>query len=478
MNKCIQKTSLYSPIYYLNARALFLFVLIIIMRKSIQREHIDWVKRRSPLYYESAQASSRVQHLLHILRVYEKYTNAHFQSMIAVGLDSGEGETVNEKIMDYLVHLSGEISQTSLEDISEEYYYSCIGNMIGNEMGAASDDYYVFYRIVGTKLMFYELNTLMISIFSDNSHHLNFNKNHGYDAALPLICTHSLIDDTYPCSIADVISLFNSNISDDTQEMNEILLSANNCLEIFPNIRNSFYIRPHHHSVEASPLNFFEGYEGSSTWKKTMREFLIRFFELSLEDADALIGNIKRLYYGQYTDDYEDDMSHSSTTAAAGHCIQIFVPKEHACKFAYSSFAWGHPASVFALSGGEHVAQHRYDVHRKSFSAPPPNSEDILNFHEIMSSEDMAKVQTRIIGHPNLYLQHGGFTKVISGNPRFDRKTFQDGLQQLLAPLISKALTQGKRLTYSKFTNDDVIRTAKHKTFKQICEKFDLYRKK
>jgi hypothetical protein len=418
------------------------------------QEIIDRLKKKAPLDYQRDLASRAVQCMYNIIRLYEEHKNANFQSMVAVGLGKGNGSET-EKMMDYLIHLSVEIAAKRLDYAYEEYYYSCIGNMIGNEMGAASDDYYVFYRTVGTKLMFYELNTLVISMFSDNDHGLNFNKVQEHNKkALPLICTHSLIDDVYPDSVADVISLFNARGCDDTKQMNEILLSANNCLEIFPTAVNSFYIRPHYHAPEASPMEFFYGYDGSQTWKITMQEFLTSFFELSPDGVEMLIKAISNLYFSQYT--HEHAITSDDNIEAAGHCIQIFIPKEYATKFAYSSFAWGHPASVFALSDGKHAGQHTYHYHSRSFSAPPPNAEDVLDFHDIMTSEDMAKVQTRIIGHPNLYMQHGAFTKVISGNPQFNRKTFQDGLRQLLSPLILKALAKGKQLKYSKFTNDHV----------------------
>jgi hypothetical protein len=66
----------------------------------------------------------------------------------------------------------------------------------------------------------------------------------------------------------------------------------------------------------------------------------------------------------------------------------------------------------------------------------------------------MGKIQSRILAHPNLYLEHGAFAEVVSGNRNFDRKEFQDDLREILTPLISEALARGKRLNYSKFKNE------------------------
>ena len=77
-----------------------------------------------------------------------------------------------------------------------------------------------------------------------------------------------------------------------------------------------------------------------------------------------------------------------------------------------------------------------------------------MSFQEIMSSEYMGKIQSRILAHPNLYLEHGAFTQVVSGSREFDRRQFQDDLREILAPLISDALARGKRLNYSKFKNE------------------------
>jgi len=88
---------------------------------------------------------------------------------------------------------------------------------------------------------------------------------------------------------------------------------------------------------------------------------------------------------------------------------------------------------------------------QSAFDESPPDALGKLSLQEVMNSKHMGKVQSRILAHPNLYLEHGAFAEVVSGSRGFDRKRLQDDLRQILAPAISGALARGKRLTYSKF---------------------------
>jgi hypothetical protein len=201
--------------------------------------------------------------------------------------------------------------------------------------------------------------------------------------------------------------------SDMSSDVDEYLLSVNNCLSISESYSGSFYRHPHQR--EAHPLDFYQGYVVFDKWKYIIRAFIKIFFEESDESAKQTVELIFEKYKSQIFDK-SDSGSHD------GHLIQICIPKEHAERFAHTSFAYGMPASIYEI----------YNAHRPQFMAQssfeggaPPNAKRQLSFQEIMSSKHMGRVQSRIIAHPNLFLQHGAFAEVFLVSVGFDRKKFR-----------------------------------------------------
>ena len=378
----------------------------------------------------------------------DELCNANFQDLIACGLhhhyaadDDGRKKKAFAKYINEMTFniLGKDIlsNHMSRDPAFRSHYLVSIGLLIGNEITLASADYIVFYRIVQENLILYEFNTLMLAIFGEANLHDND------DRALPLICTPCLLEASYPNSVEEHLDLLKRKViqSDMSGGVDEYLLSVNNCLSISESDSGSFYRHCHLHQREASPLDFYEGYNGINTWKHIIRAFIKFFFGESDESAKQTVELIFEKYKSQNFD---------KSDSCGGHLIQICIPKEHAERFAHTSFAYGEPASIYEI----------YNAHRpqfmaqSSFEGAPPNAKRQLSFQEIMSSEHMGSVQSRIIAHPNLFLEHGAFAGVFSGSVGFDRKKLQDDICEIMDPLIMKALGQNKRLAhYEKYQN-------------------------
>jgi hypothetical protein len=271
------------------------------------------------------------------------------------------------------------------------------------------------------------------------------------DKPLPLICTPSLLETSYPNSVEEHLDLLKRKViqSDMSKGVDQYLLSVNNCLSISESESGSFYGHCHLHQREASPLGFYHGYMGINTWKYIIQAFIKRFFEESDESARQKVELIFEKYKSQNFD--KSDMVDHGHLFHDGHLIQICIPKECAERFVHTSFAYGLPASLYEIDSVNSTKI----MAQSSFEEIPPNAKRQLSFQEIMSSKYMGKVQSRIIAHPNLFLEHGAFTEVFSGSVGFDRKKRQDDICEIMDPLIMKALDQNKRLVYEKYRNCD-----------------------
>jgi hypothetical protein len=391
----------------------------------------------------------------------------NFQDMIATNTTTTTTSIKKSKrggLQLYLKRLASDIEDIDdvferMEECSKfrEHYLMCIGIMIGNEIALAPANYLVFYRIVDENIILCEFNTLMLDIFAANT----FDCDRSVDGKpLSLICTNCILEDVYPDSVSEHLHLMKTKevLSDLSKGAREYLLSVNNCLSISNIDTDHFYKGKHLHESEAHPLSFPDGYLGDGIWESFVCKFLVNFFEQSDEVADSIVKQMIRKYNIRNLD--VDDVDHCSYNSLGdddgdeiknlGHLIQICIPKECVDKFAYPCFAWGSPASIYTLDkkNPRALSQSMFD------DEIPSNSLGKMSFQEIMNSQYMGKVQSRILAHPNLYLEHGAFTQVVSGSREFDRRQFQDDLREILAPLISDALARGKRLNYSKFKNE------------------------
>jgi len=397
----------------------------VLLNASIQKAEDTWLTK--PIQYI-------VDYIFDILKIFCKGEDESlllepvFQDMIA------SNAAADATIKKYLKRLAYNITEDDgLNSLMDEcpdfrdHYLDCLGIMIGNEMALSQANYLVFYRSVRENIILYELNTLMLSIFSENYH----------ATANNLVCTPCLLEECYPDSIDQHLNLMKTKaiMADDDGGVDRYLLSVNNCLSISNSDSGSFYRHCHLHCREASPLSFYKGYMGIFTWQYIIKDFLVKFLEQSEESCDHIVKLMTEKYKSQFLDEYGDD---------GGHLIQICIPREYADAFVYTSFAYGMPASLYVLPKTKVMAQ-------SAFDEPPPDALGKLSLQEVMNSKHMGKVQSRILAHPNLYLEHGAFAEVVSGSRGFDRKRLQDDLRQILAPAISEALARGKRLTYSKF---------------------------
>jgi len=404
----------------------------------------------------------RIRHLLETLSIYKDNIHADFQSLFACRKSERDGNKKDVRLEIFLNKIIYHLDQFIFHDRElynfpdfREYYLMCIGTMIGNEMVLADHDYYVFYRVVNEKQILYEFNTLMLSVFAGENTFWKFNPRTSHEP-LPLICIQCLTEEVYTDTVSDFLKLMQTGKiqSDMSTRSQESIISVNNCLMPDDYIHYDNFKYTKEHCVEAHPLGFERGYNGTTDWMyDTLPNFLMTFFEQDRKSAETIVAKMRELYQFQ---SFDLKTSNGENRAIhQGHMLQICIPKKYAEKFAYTSFSYGYPASVYATSQSLHIAM-------SSFNDPPPNAIRQLSFDEIMSGGDMAMLQTRIIAHPNVFLQHGAFTHVLSASSQFNRKKFQDDLRHLLNPLILTAQAKGKRLTYSKFTNHEEQELKKH----------------
>ncbi len=386
-----------------------------------------------------------------LLREYGDDLCSNFQSMVAtIGYDnhadrSSELKTRKE-LYSYVTYICREmLKQSDLEIIADidktllNHLLGCVGKMIGNEMLISRDGgYYVFYRSVRENIILYEFHTLMLRLFAENKDYWSLGSSSRDDEPAPLICTANIIESDYNKNLEYIIDQYRTE-GEHFSECADILLSGNFCMDPQDDdIQN--------HKAEASPLIFYRGYQLEPTWKHKIGKFLQQFFNVNETMANEVIAAMGDVYRkNQRSDNMDSANTLTPFNKKAGHLIQICIPRNVADQFVYTAVEYGDPATVYVLDNGDHVG-------RSLFDKPPPDAVRQLTFHEIMSSPYMAKLQPRILAHPNLFLCHGAFTNVVSANPLFNRKTFQDDLLRLLHPLILQSQMQGKHLHFDQYT--------------------------
>jgi len=341
-------------------------------------------------------------------------------------------------------------SGSSSECDWETHIMKSLGKMIGNEMIVSKDGghYYIFYRVVSENLILYEFNTLMLRMFAENEEYWASGSSSSSSEPTAIICTPCILEDEYKLDIEGMFEEIKNEGMPFSEFCNN-LLSVNNCLLPENSITDFHFWRKHY--PEAPPCRFSRGFFIGPQWMYEIQEFVARFFGLSETEAKALTSAIENIYR-QNQHIFDADTTTTTTTTKtssgpkAGHLLQICIPCEVADHFVFNAIEYSHPVSVYVLENGKHVAY-------TPLRPPPPNAVRKLSLHEIMHSPDMANMQSRILAHPNLFLCHGAFTNVVSGNPLFDRQKFQQDLLLLLHPLICAAKAQSKSLHFNKFSS-------------------------
>lgn len=329
--------------------------------------------------------------------------------------------------------------------IKKDFVTKQIGEMIECERCAWTLGYCTFYRVVDRKYVLYQFNTLMLTIFHDPTW-----------GQVPhrsgLICTPSLEDSIYPESLERVFHMFQTNEirSDSSTLASNTLLSVNNCLipEKMKRVKSTLQ-----HDVEASPMNFYTGYDETHTYQTEMKRFLQQFLELEEQEANDTLQAIFDLY-----------KRHNNGHTFKGHCLQICIPSAAVERFAYPCVSWGKPVILFEEDRGERKRLHAVDMMTSSSSSidktqkkqrPIETEKNMMRrpvpLTELLQRSELGELQTRILAHPNLYLIAGAVTNVFHSDPAFDAGAFKRDLFALLETCIRRALDKGKRISLEKF---------------------------
>lgn len=299
------------------------------------------------------------------------------------------------------------------------------GEMVASERQLWNQDYFVFYRVVGGKYVLYQFHTLMLSLFHPGGQDHN-----------GLICTPSLDDSIYPSSLGELLNMFrNKTIKADSQTLtSNVLISVNNSLtpSEIPSRRLHSGLT---HEMEASPLNYYEGYDETNTYVEEMERFMREFFGLAPDVSVVAVRAMFELYH----------LAHQRRDTFTGHCLQICLPYAALQRFAYPCVSWGQPVTLW-LDQDDKL--HVFDVHGP---ASPTDFKRQLSLAEVLRRPELCELQTRILAHPNLFLTAGAFTRVFHANPGFDEEGFKAKLRVLLGPLIIRGLTIGTKVTFKKF---------------------------
>ena len=285
----------------------------------------------------------------------------------------------------------------------------CVGDALLNELTLAQCGHRVFYRVITQKMIPYEINTVLL--------HLMGHTVREHDSApLSLIPSPCIMEAVYPTSMKHLMRMFKTReiCSDMSDECTEFLISTN-CILVPSGHDGAFHKLAH--VLEAPPTRFYQGYD-ITQWVFTMRETLEKILGMDRSAAETLLGQIDDLYNAQF--------NHDDTES---HLLQISIPVSQVERFAYMSVAYGYPVKVLEGANGKRKAYLWNDAKQTGKA---------LHIHQILESPEAAKLQTRIIAHPNLFLLHGATVSVASAHAGYDRKRFQDGVLALLAPHACK----------------------------------------
>ena len=300
------------------------------------------------------------------------------------------------------------------------------GEMVASERQLWNRDYFVFYRVVNEKYVLYQFHTLMLALFHPG----------GLCESQGLICSPSLDDEIYPSSLGELLNMFHDKTfrADSQTFTSNVLISVNNSLTPTEIPRKRLH-SDLTHVMEASPLDYYEGYNETNTYIDEMERFMRNFFGLSAEDATIVVGAMFELYH----------LAHQRRDTFTGHCLQICLPCNAVQRFAYPCVSWGQPVTLWL---GQDDMLHVFDVHGP---ASPQDFKGQVPLTEVLRRTELCEVQTRILAHPNLFLKQGAFTRVFHANPSFDEEGFKAKLRVLLGPLINRARTEGTTITFNKF---------------------------
>ena len=388
-------------------------------------------------YYEAESEDMMIDKLS-----LDVHDGAPFQSMMALTSNHMLSQSSIRSIISRLVsNIEATLTNTQIHFHDSEkhainnHVYRCVRKMIFYEKQAWSQDYFVFYRTVSEKYILYEFNTMMLDLFNSVSSAATERRPN------EIICASSLDESDFVQyeNLEAVLHHFEGKpyFSDVSHSAQPILLSVNNSLVI--NKMNDRFHKYRFNS-EANPLYFPLGYEGSFQWTADLIRFMQTFFEIENGEAKEIMEDLVRMYSAQFDPD----------STVEGHMIQIFIPSKILHEFVYLAMDYGKPVNVYRSmtrnSTGFHT-YHSYPMFGEPIIRPPADFEpvDIAN---VLRSQWGSHLQSRIIGHPNLFLKRGALANVYHGTPTFDAVRFRNEMMRRLQPYILKAQSKGKRLNY------------------------------
>jgi hypothetical protein len=362
---------------------------------------------------------------------------AQYQTMC--GVKGGSTNKKHATLLNFIFESIAASDEFETEGGSSEPWAS-IQQMLDCERAAFAMDYFVFYRLIGKKYILYEFNTIMLSLLTEKPLAAE---------SVRLIPVPSLSENDYPESIESAIEMFRGNdgVSDSSPEISSFLLSVNNTLKPTKNTRAKNHT---HVTIEAQPLSyFFDGYDETHGYMEKISSFLQAFLGASAQEAEQIIADLVSAY-----DEAQSPHEHNG-----GHTLQICVPRAALERFVYPAVAWGHPVSVWHDAGKRlqvvPVWQHQLcnsDL-RKNASGMKggervrvPADWTAIPFEAFLHSPDVGHLQSRIMAHPFLFLEHGAVTNVFHGNVHFNAPHFRVRAVLRLRPLIERALAERKSL--------------------------------
>jgi hypothetical protein len=152
-------------------------------------------------------------------------------------------------------------------------------------------------------------------------------------------------------------------------------------------------------------------------------------------EASSLIETLFSMYESMFTD---------VPGSSRGHLLQISIPHAALNDFVFPTLDWGRPVQVYE---GEMPFLEVFPM----FVSPSLPHLRAVPLDKILRSPGLEALQSRIIGHPNLFLQRGATAQVFHGSPSFDADRFRTARSTVLMPYVRKAKAMGKVLQFSKF---------------------------
>ena len=356
----------------------------------------------------------------------------------------------NKNVLDFIIKSMNTATSTISDPGRRQYMRDSVIEMIKNEIDLIPNEihlpptHYVFYRLVQSQIVLYELNTCILE-------HIGIITRHDPTA---VVAAPYLNEDIYPKDLYDYMYWFSlgntdvgGNFDDEDGEFKDFhltLLCVNNCLHPIVN-HKEFNRFLYGYNEEAEPLKYFgEGYEVSGgRSERAMVSSLTTAYNVSKSEAQVIVGELMTIY---------------RKSTDKGHCMQIFIPNtlESLDKYTYLSTAYGHPVTVYRENDDsekgfgyrmfDDISKRPSVIREQKEMQDMKDAHPLIPMREVLSTLHMSHLQARIIGHPNLFIKDGAFSKVISSDPNFTLQSLNiKSILQRLSPRDDKSWTHYKK---------------------------------